>query len=178
MLEDWIYEYGVLDEYAINAYWIERYQDCLRACQRLLRERKMPKDLYDRVKKNADFAAEKIKLQDLPHASATSRKQGRAAENRGRGVSAQVRRKRLQRGAAWKNCGRECQREDDRPLHDREERIQGHRAMPGERSPDRGLRAGRGHRIDRRHAGDHPGMAEPSGVARRSLRRAMAGLCL
>src|SRR5437660_12269691 len=64
-LEDWIYEYGLLDELAVNAYWIERYQDCLDACQRLLREGKMPQDMYDRVKKNADFAAEKIKLRAI-----------------------------------------------------------------------------------------------------------------
>ena len=26
-VEDWIYEYGLLDEFAINAYWTERYKD-------------------------------------------------------------------------------------------------------------------------------------------------------
>ena len=62
-VQDWIYEYGLLDEFAVNAYWTERYQDCLEACQRLLRERKMPEDNYDRVKKNAEFAAEKIRNQ-------------------------------------------------------------------------------------------------------------------
>lgn len=59
----WIYEYGLLDEFAVNAYWTERYQDCLEACQRLLREGKMPPHMHDRVKRNADFAAEKIRLQ-------------------------------------------------------------------------------------------------------------------
>ena len=62
-VQDWIYEYGLLDEFAVNAYWTERYQDCLEACQRLLRERKMPEDGYDRVKKNAEFAAQKIRNQ-------------------------------------------------------------------------------------------------------------------
>jgi hypothetical protein len=42
-------------------YWIERYQDCLDACQRLLREGKMPSDMYDRVKRNADFATTKLR---------------------------------------------------------------------------------------------------------------------
>jgi len=59
----WIYNYGLLDEFAVNAYWIERYQDCLDACERLIREGKMPPDMHDRVKKNAEFAAEKIKTQ-------------------------------------------------------------------------------------------------------------------
>ena len=59
-VESWIYDYGLLDEFAVNAYWTERYQDCLEACQRLLREGKMPADMYDRVKKNADFARTKL----------------------------------------------------------------------------------------------------------------------
>ena len=56
----WIYEYGLLDELAVNAYWTERYQDCLEACRRLFREGKMPPEMHERVKKNADFAAEKL----------------------------------------------------------------------------------------------------------------------
>ena len=65
-VEDWIYAYGLLDEFAIHAFWTERYQECLDACQRLMRERQMPKDMYDRVKKNAEFAAEKLAVQK-PH---------------------------------------------------------------------------------------------------------------
>ena len=61
-LEQWIYDYGVLDEYAVNAYWIGRYQDCLEACRRLLREGKMPQSMHDRVKRNAEWAAEKIRV--------------------------------------------------------------------------------------------------------------------
>jgi LPS sulfotransferase NodH/glycosyltransferase involved in cell wall biosynthesis len=64
--QQWIYDYGLLDELAVNAYWIERYQECFEACQRLLGEGKIPDDMYDRVKKNADFAAEKIRLQSIP----------------------------------------------------------------------------------------------------------------
>jgi FkbM family methyltransferase len=57
----WIYDYGLLDEFAVNAYWIERYQDCLDACERLLREDKMPSEMRDRVKKNAELAKQKIR---------------------------------------------------------------------------------------------------------------------
>jgi glycosyltransferase involved in cell wall biosynthesis len=60
-VQPWVYDYGLLDELAVNAYWIEQYQDCLDACQRLIREGKMPEDMYDRVKKNMDFATEKIR---------------------------------------------------------------------------------------------------------------------
>ena len=66
LVEDWIYDYGLLDEFAVNAYWTEQYQECLDACQRLLREGKMPQNMHDRVKKNAGFAAEKIRFQGMP----------------------------------------------------------------------------------------------------------------
>jgi glycosyltransferase involved in cell wall biosynthesis len=64
-VEDWIYEYGLLDEFAVNAYWTVRYQDCLNACQRLLREGKMPARMHDRVKKNAEFAADKLRPKQI-----------------------------------------------------------------------------------------------------------------
>ena len=55
-LEHWIYDYGVLDEYAITAYWIGKFDDCLRACKRLLREGKIPPEMRDRIEQNARFA--------------------------------------------------------------------------------------------------------------------------
>ena len=64
-VQQWIYDYGLLDEFAVHAYWTERYHDCLDACQRLLREGRMPEEMHDRVRKNADFAADKIRLQEL-----------------------------------------------------------------------------------------------------------------
>jgi len=60
LVEDWIYENGLLDEFAVHAYWTERYCECFDACQRLIRERQMPTHVYERVKKNAAFAAEKL----------------------------------------------------------------------------------------------------------------------
>jgi len=36
-VEPWIYEYGLLDEFAVNAYWAGAYRDCLDACERILR---------------------------------------------------------------------------------------------------------------------------------------------
>jgi tetratricopeptide (TPR) repeat protein len=62
-VQTWIYDYALLDELAVNAYWSGRYQDSLDACERLLREGKMPADMHDRVKKNAEFAAEQIAKQ-------------------------------------------------------------------------------------------------------------------
>jgi glycosyltransferase involved in cell wall biosynthesis len=59
-LERWIYDYGILDEYAVNAYGAGRYADCLKACEKLLREGKIPKEEHNRVEQNARFARERL----------------------------------------------------------------------------------------------------------------------
>jgi ADP-heptose:LPS heptosyltransferase/GR25 family glycosyltransferase involved in LPS biosynthesis/glycosyltransferase involved in cell wall biosynthesis len=59
-VEPWIYEYGLLDELAVNGYWAGKYQDCTEACERLLRESKMPEGMRERVEMNANFAREKL----------------------------------------------------------------------------------------------------------------------
>jgi len=67
-IETWIYDYGLLDEFAVNAYWIGLVDDCLHACERLLIEKKMPQDMVPRVEANAQFARQRIK----PAASRTA----------------------------------------------------------------------------------------------------------
>jgi glycosyltransferase involved in cell wall biosynthesis len=62
-VEDWIYEYGLLDELAVNAYWTTRYPECVDACNRLLSEGKLPMDKRDRVLKNKHFAIDKMSEQ-------------------------------------------------------------------------------------------------------------------
>jgi glycosyltransferase involved in cell wall biosynthesis/SAM-dependent methyltransferase len=59
-VQDWVYEYGLLDELAISAYWTGRYAECVSACDRLLSEGKMPKEHRDRVMKNREFAVGKL----------------------------------------------------------------------------------------------------------------------
>ncbi len=61
-IEDWIYAYGLLDEFAVNAYWTGRYRECIDACQRLLNEGKIPQDMHQRVEANARFARDKLEL--------------------------------------------------------------------------------------------------------------------
>ena len=58
-VEGWIYEFGLLDELAVNAYWIGRYRECADACDRLLSEGKLPIEKRDRVLKNKDYALAK-----------------------------------------------------------------------------------------------------------------------
>jgi tetratricopeptide (TPR) repeat protein len=57
-VEPWIYEYGLLDEYAVNAYWAAKYQDCLEASLRILACETLPETMRGRVVANARFAAD------------------------------------------------------------------------------------------------------------------------
>ncbi len=59
-LEEWIYSYGLLDEYAIVAYWAGYYRECFDACLRILGEKAIPESQRDRVRKNAEFALAKL----------------------------------------------------------------------------------------------------------------------
>jgi glycosyltransferase involved in cell wall biosynthesis len=67
-VQDWIYEYGLLDELAVNAYWTSRHAECVSACDRLLSEGKLPETMRDRVLKNKNFAVNK--LQEIAASSA------------------------------------------------------------------------------------------------------------
>jgi len=58
----WIYEYGMLDEFAVAAYWAGHYRESLDACLKLLANEKIPADERARIQKNADFAREKLDL--------------------------------------------------------------------------------------------------------------------
>ena len=59
-VEDWIYEYGLLDELAVNAYWTGRHSECVEACDRLLSEGKLPTEKHERVQKNKQFAIDAL----------------------------------------------------------------------------------------------------------------------
>jgi len=64
-LEDWVYRHALLDEFAVNAYWIGRYEDCLAACERLLREESITADMRERIEQNALLARDKLSLQQM-----------------------------------------------------------------------------------------------------------------
>jgi len=59
-VETWIYDYGLLDELAVNGYWAERFRESLNACERLLAEAKIPADMRGRVENNAGYARDKL----------------------------------------------------------------------------------------------------------------------
>lgn len=60
--EPWVYHYGLLDEYAVCAYWIGRYNECLEACHKILELSDIDFNMRQRVEKNANYAREKLGL--------------------------------------------------------------------------------------------------------------------
>lgn len=59
-VETWIYDYGLLDEFAVNAYWAGHYRDCLDAVLRALASGKVPTNELQRFVENARFALAKL----------------------------------------------------------------------------------------------------------------------
>lgn len=63
-VEPWIYDFGLLDEFSVNAFWAGHYRDALEAGLRLLGENKFPPDERDRLYGNARFAIDKLQIAD------------------------------------------------------------------------------------------------------------------
>jgi glycosyltransferase involved in cell wall biosynthesis len=64
-LEPWIYDYGLLDEFSIVAYWAGHYRESFNACLKLLKECKVPAQYRQRIRENAQFAIDKLKQPNL-----------------------------------------------------------------------------------------------------------------
>lgn len=62
--ETWIYDYGLLDEYAVSAYYTGRYQASADACRALLQNERVPDDEIPRIRSNLNFALEKLSLSE------------------------------------------------------------------------------------------------------------------
>jgi hypothetical protein len=60
-VEEWIYEYGLKDEFAVNAYWAGDYLACLEVCQRILTCSEISEEMRTRVKDNIRFARDRIR---------------------------------------------------------------------------------------------------------------------
>ncbi|GJD37541.1 hypothetical protein FMGBMHLM_4475 [Methylobacterium aerolatum] len=67
-VEDWIYDYGLLDELAINAYWCGRYAEAAEACEELLRANKIPTEMRARVESNRQHSIERLAEFGVPKA--------------------------------------------------------------------------------------------------------------
>jgi glycosyltransferase involved in cell wall biosynthesis len=64
-LEPWIYDYGLLDEFSIVAYWAGHYQESLQACLKLLNQTATPPSQRPRIRANAAYAIDKIGKPEL-----------------------------------------------------------------------------------------------------------------
>lgn len=58
--EDWIYDFGIIDEFSIVSFYTGNFQESKESCERLLCENKIPHHYYDRVKGNLQFAIDRL----------------------------------------------------------------------------------------------------------------------
>ncbi len=58
--ESWVYDYGILDEASIVAYYVGEYQKSKELCEKLLSEKKYPQSQEMRIKANLTYAISKL----------------------------------------------------------------------------------------------------------------------
>jgi len=59
-VEGWVYDYGILDEFSILAFWSGHYSESKESCDRLLEENKIPEYYLERVKSNLQFSLDRL----------------------------------------------------------------------------------------------------------------------
>ena len=59
-VEPWIYDYGLHDEFAVNAYWAGHDMECLDACLKILKNESLPTGERTRIAENAQFAVDRL----------------------------------------------------------------------------------------------------------------------
>jgi hypothetical protein len=64
-VEPWIYQFGVLDELSVNAYWAGHNWDCLDASLKILATGRLSGDDARRFAENARFAAERLQRDSI-----------------------------------------------------------------------------------------------------------------
>lgn len=64
-VEKWIYDYGLLFEYSISAYWVGKYRESLEACNQLLAMETLPDDFRKYVVDNRKFALQKVNMMEF-----------------------------------------------------------------------------------------------------------------
>lgn len=58
--ETWVYEYGIMDEASILAYYVGEYKASKQLCEKLLLEKKYPETQEKRIKANLQYALNKL----------------------------------------------------------------------------------------------------------------------
>lgn len=70
-VEHWMYDWGLLLEYSINAYWIGKYEESKACCEKLLAKKDLPQNVLDCLVKNLAFANTQLeKIEQLKKANA------------------------------------------------------------------------------------------------------------
>lgn len=59
-VEKWIYDYGMLFEYSIAAYWVGEYLESFNACTKLLQQGNLPEEIKAATERNLRYAEEKL----------------------------------------------------------------------------------------------------------------------
>jgi glycosyltransferase involved in cell wall biosynthesis len=59
-MEKWAYDYGILLECSINAYWIGKFKECYDLTMQLLAVKDLPENVKDCAERNLVFAKEKL----------------------------------------------------------------------------------------------------------------------
>jgi tetratricopeptide (TPR) repeat protein len=59
-VDDWIYEYGMLMEYSVSAYWIGKYKECQEASLEMLEIEDLPEAYRECALQNLGFANSKL----------------------------------------------------------------------------------------------------------------------
>jgi glycosyltransferase involved in cell wall biosynthesis len=59
-VQNWMYDYGILFEHSISAYWIGKYEESYYACLKLLTLPWLPSDVREATLRNLRFASEKF----------------------------------------------------------------------------------------------------------------------
>lgn len=62
-IESWIYEWGLLMEKSVSAYWIGKYQECLDLSMKILHLENLPEHVKTCTEKNIEFALSKLQEQ-------------------------------------------------------------------------------------------------------------------
>jgi glycosyltransferase involved in cell wall biosynthesis len=59
-VKKWIYDYGLLLEKSVSAYWLGKYEECLQISQKILKEPNLPPNIKECAEKNIGWALLKI----------------------------------------------------------------------------------------------------------------------
>jgi glycosyltransferase involved in cell wall biosynthesis len=59
-VEKWMYDYGMLLEFSVSAYWCGKYQDSQKASSTILKNDAIPADIRELVERNLGFANSKL----------------------------------------------------------------------------------------------------------------------